>query len=243
MRPRARRTSEDTCPAHVLPPSTPPGVRAPVIPAHAPTAAPPPRCRALPPQRTLPPPRPAIVAPARAPRHPCVRGPATGESGATACTSVAARTPATAPASLRAPLHPLASMIMKPCPRLRGQRLRDHGNVRVATHSGPMTYDIPAAAAEIAHWQAGAISRQQLLDAGLSTKLIERRLLRGRWQQLYRGVYAVFNGPPPRESWLWAAVLRAGPGAVLSHLTAAELHGLIDAPAEAIFVTVPSTGA
>jgi predicted transcriptional regulator of viral defense system len=28
---------------------------------------------------------------------------------------------------------------------------------------------------------------------------------------------------------------------VLSHLTAAELHGLLDTPAEAIFVTVPST--
>ncbi len=104
-----------------------------------------------------------------------------------------------------------------------------------------MTYDIPAAAAEIARWQAGAISRRQLLDAGLSTKLIERRLLRGRWQQLYRGVYAAFSGQPARDTRLWAAVLRAGPGAVLSHLTAAELHGLIDAPAEAIFVTVPST--
>ncbi len=104
-----------------------------------------------------------------------------------------------------------------------------------------MGYDIPATAAEIAHWQAGAISRRQLLDAGLSTKLIERRLLRGRWQQLYRGVYAVFSGPPGRDSWLWAAVLRAGHGAVLSYLTAAELHGLIDSPAEAIFVTVPSS--
>jgi predicted transcriptional regulator of viral defense system len=102
-----------------------------------------------------------------------------------------------------------------------------------------MGYDIPAAAAEIARWQAGAISRRQLLDAGLSTKLIERRLLRGRWQQLYRGVYAVFSGPPGRDTWLWAAVLRAGPGAVLSHLTSAELHGLIDSPVEAIFVTVP----
>jgi hypothetical protein len=58
---------------------------------------------------------------------------------------------------------------------------------------------------------------------------------------LYRGVYAVFNGPPPRNAWLWAAVLRAGRGAVLSHQTAAELHGLIDTQAEAIFVTVPST--
>ena len=51
----------------------------------------------------------------------------------------------------------------------------------------------------------------------------------------------MFNGPPPRASWLWAAALRAGDGAVLSHQTAAELHGLIDSPAETICVTVPST--
>jgi predicted transcriptional regulator of viral defense system len=104
-----------------------------------------------------------------------------------------------------------------------------------------MDYDIPVEAAEIALWQAGAISRPQLLDAGLNDKKIAKRLMRGRWQQLYRGVYAVFNGPPSRDTWLWAAVLRAGPGAVLSHQTAAELHRLIDTPAEAIFVTVPST--
>ena len=104
-----------------------------------------------------------------------------------------------------------------------------------------MHYDIPAAAIDIAQSQAGVISRKQLLDAGLSAQLIIRRLERQRWQQLYRGVYAVFSGLPPRQAWLWAAVLRAGPGAVLSHLTAAELHGLLDAPAEAIFVTVPST--
>jgi predicted transcriptional regulator of viral defense system len=104
-----------------------------------------------------------------------------------------------------------------------------------------MMYDISAAAAGIARRQAGAISRRQLLDAGLTSQVIATRLERGRWQQLYRGVYAVFSGPPPRQTWLWAAVLRAGPGAVLSHLTAAELHGLLDAPAEVIFVTVPST--
>jgi very-short-patch-repair endonuclease len=51
----------------------------------------------------------------------------------------------------------------------------------------------------------------------------------------------VFSGPPPRGAWLWAAVLRAGPSAVLSHQTAAELHGLIDSPVETIYVTVPSS--
>ena len=104
-----------------------------------------------------------------------------------------------------------------------------------------MNYDISAPMTEIAQWQAGAISRHQALAAGLNDKAIARRLARGRWQQLFRGVYATFNGPPPRETWLWAAVLRAGEGAVLSHQTAAELHGLIDAPAEAIYVTVPAS--
>jgi len=70
--------------------------------------------------------------------------------------------------------------------------------------------------------------------------LIKRRLERQRWQQLYRGVYAVFSGPPGRDTWLWAAVLRAGDGAVLSYHTAAELHGLLDGEAEVISVTIPS---
>jgi hypothetical protein len=104
-----------------------------------------------------------------------------------------------------------------------------------------MNYDIPATATETAQRQAGAISRRQLLDAGCNSKLIAKRLKRGRWQQLHRGVYAVFTGPPERETWLWAAVLRAGPGAVLSHYTAAELHGLIESPPQTIYVTVPST--
>jgi hypothetical protein len=45
---------------------------------------------------------------------------------------------------------------------------------------------------------------------------------------------------PPREARLWAAVLRAGPGAVLSHETAAEVHGLIDKPGSKIHITVPA---
>jgi len=104
-----------------------------------------------------------------------------------------------------------------------------------------MSSDIPGQISVLAQRQAGAISRRQLVEAGLNPQLIIRRIERGRWQQLYWGVYATFNGLPPRETWLWAAVLRAGDGAVLSHQTAAELHGLIDFPAEVIYVTVPST--
>ncbi len=62
----------------------------------------------------------------------------------------------------------------------------------------------------------------------------------GRWQRLHRGVYATFSGEPTRETVLWAALLRVGPDAVLSHLTAAERHGLIDEPSSLITITVPA---
>jgi hypothetical protein len=57
---------------------------------------------------------------------------------------------------------------------------------------------------------------------------------------MHLGVYATFTGPPCREAWLWAAVLRAGPDAVLSHQTAAELDRLTDKPSALIHVMVPA---
>ena len=56
---------------------------------------------------------------------------------------------------------------------------------------------------------------------------------------MYRGVYVTFTGVPGRDARLWAAVLSAGPGAMLSHQTAAELQGLADKATNPIHVTVP----
>ena len=56
---------------------------------------------------------------------------------------------------------------------------------------------------------------------------------------LQRGVYATFSGKPSREAELWAAVLRVGPEAVLSHQTAAELDGLTSTRSPVIHVSVP----
>jgi predicted transcriptional regulator of viral defense system len=83
----------------------------------------------------------------------------------------------------------------------------------------------------IAGWQAetGEISTHQMAN------LLRYR----RWQRLQRGVYGAFTGDPPRAAVLWAAVLRAGPHAILSHETAAELDGLIDKPSKVVHVTVP----
>jgi hypothetical protein len=69
--------------------------------------------------------------------------------------------------------------------------------------------------------------------------LIRSRVRRQAWLPLYPGVYTILTGPPGRSARLWAAVLYSGPGALLSHETAAELHGLADTPSDPIYVTVP----
>ena len=88
--------------------------------------------------------------------------------------------------------------------------------------------------------QHGVVSRQQAQDTGFLDDAIDRRLRSGTWRRLYRGVYATFTGALSREAKLWAAVLSAGPAAVLSHQTAAEIHGLSDKPIGNIHMSVPA---
>jgi hypothetical protein len=73
----------------------------------------------------------------------------------------------------------------------------------------------------------------------MSAGRINARVRSQRWRQVYWGVYATFTGPLPRQAQLWAAVLYAGDGAVLSHESAGELQGLVDKPSDVIHVTVP----
>jgi hypothetical protein len=87
--------------------------------------------------------------------------------------------------------------------------------------------------------QRGVIATWQADSADLSPRRMENLVRTGRWQRLHLGVYAAFTGEPPRDAVLWSAVLRAGPQAILSHETAAELHGILDKPAKRIHVTVP----
>jgi predicted transcriptional regulator of viral defense system len=101
--------------------------------------------------------------------------------------------------------------------------------------------ELPSSLREVANRQSGVFSRKQALQAGLSEATVKYRAMSGSWRKLHPGVYAMFTGPPGRGAQLWAAVLSAGPGAVLSHETAAELQQLIDKPAPLIHVTVPAT--
>jgi putative AbiEi antitoxin of type IV toxin-antitoxin system len=99
---------------------------------------------------------------------------------------------------------------------------------------------IPQTLRALAGEQAGVVTRQQALNAGMSDGAIVARIKFGRWQRVHSGVYATFTGPLTRDAQLWAAVLAAGPGAQLSHQTAAELNRLTDHPSPFIHVTIPA---
>ncbi|HEX4089406.1 MAG TPA: type IV toxin-antitoxin system AbiEi family antitoxin domain-containing protein [Trebonia sp.] len=88
--------------------------------------------------------------------------------------------------------------------------------------------------------QAGIVDRAQAKRVGFSDRQIRYRVRSGRWQRVHEGVYATFTGPLKREAQLWAALRRAGEGAMLSHETAAEVHGLVDrSVSHTIHIIVP----
>ena len=103
-----------------------------------------------------------------------------------------------------------------------------------------MSFELPDEILRLLADQGQTIARSQAIDMGLDRETVRNRLRYGEWQQLKKGVYAAFTGVPKREAEIWAALLRAGPGATLSHWTAAERHGLVDKPSPAIHVTVPA---
>ena len=77
----------------------------------------------------------------------------------------------------------------------------------------------------LARAQHGVIGRSQLLDLGFTKSGIEHRVRVGRLHPVVRGVYAVGRAKLPREGRWMAAVLACGPGAALSHRSAAALWG------------------
>jgi Transcriptional regulator, AbiEi antitoxin/Protein of unknown function (DUF559) len=96
------------------------------------------------------------------------------------------------------------------------------------------------ALAAIASKQHGVVALPQLLELGLSATAVHKRAASGRLHRIHRGVYALV----PREllsrsGSFMAAVLACGPGAVLSHRSAAALHELRATDRTTIDVTVP----
>jgi very-short-patch-repair endonuclease len=80
-----------------------------------------------------------------------------------------------------------------------------------------------AAISRVAANQHGVLALPQLVSAGISKAGVTRRLSKGRLHRVHRGVYAVGHRHISNEGRWMAAVLACGEGAVLSHISAAEL--------------------
>jgi hypothetical protein len=87
--------------------------------------------------------------------------------------------------------------------------------------------------------QSNVFSRRQALNGGFSASAIDGRLRRGTWRVIFPGVYISASAGLTLRSQLWASVLYAARGAVLSHETAAWLHGFGSRP-DQIHVTIPA---
>lgn len=79
--------------------------------------------------------------------------------------------------------------------------------------------------ADLAARQYGLVALWQLSD--LDRNLARQRANSGSLHRVQQGVYAVGHELIPRNGRLLAAVLACGPDAVLSHRSAAVLHGLL----------------
>ncbi|GAA5124817.1 type IV toxin-antitoxin system AbiEi family antitoxin [Pseudonocardia adelaidensis] len=88
--------------------------------------------------------------------------------------------------------------------------------------------------------QAGVISREQALRAGLDAATVDRMVRTRRWQPLHPRVYLVRGYAAGDEARARAAVLWAGAGAALSGAAAAWWHGLLAAPPRTLAVTAPA---
>lgn len=97
----------------------------------------------------------------------------------------------------------------------------------------------PTALTRLAQAQAGAIARRQLRSLGVSREVVRSYLRGRRWQRVHPGTYAVFTGPLPPTTRIWAAILYAGEVAVASHQTSGWLHRLVDDLPPRLDVCVP----
>jgi hypothetical protein len=79
----------------------------------------------------------------------------------------------------------------------------------------------------------GAIKVATLTELGVPPRTAYRRCLPGGpWQRLLPGILVLANTKPTRRQLIEAALLYAGPGAVVTGLESCQRHGLRNTPAE-----------
>jgi hypothetical protein len=98
------------------------------------------------------------------------------------------------------------------------------------------------AVAALAARQHGVVSATQLLEIGLTHRMIARRVACGWLHRVHHGVYAVGHVNISREGRWMAATLAWGPGAVLSHRSAAAHLGIRNTSASLVEISSPGRG-
>ncbi len=93
--------------------------------------------------------------------------------------------------------------------------------------------------ARIAAGQAGYFTSRQAASVGYSTRLQHHHASRGNWRRVERGIYRFPEWPSGEHEDLALIGLWSGPGGVISHDSALELHGLSDVLPDQIHLTVP----
>ena len=91
----------------------------------------------------------------------------------------------------------------------------------------------------LARRQHGVVGFGQLRSLGISGAGVRHRVAVGRLHPVHRGVYALGRSDLPVEGLWMAAVLACGSGSLLSHISAAGLHGLLPSAQARIDVTIP----
>src|SRR3954452_22133460 len=97
--------------------------------------------------------------------------------------------------------------------------------------------------AHVAARQHGVVAVWQLRAAGVRRSATSRWVATGRLIRLYLGVYAVGHAVLTVNGRRMAAVLAAGPDAVLSHRSAGAHHGVFVDHGTKVHVTTPRAGA
>lgn len=99
---------------------------------------------------------------------------------------------------------------------------------------------VPDGLTRLAYLQDGALTREQVLGAGLSRHVVSRLVTSGTWQRLASGLYLTSSGEPSWRALAWSGVLLGGDRARLGGRAAGHLVGLVDTPPNLFEVLVPS---
>jgi hypothetical protein len=92
--------------------------------------------------------------------------------------------------------------------------------------------------ARLAERQSGIVTRTQLLQSGVGAATISRWVQNGHLHRIHQGVYSVGHRALSTKGHLVAALFYAGPGAALSHATAAWWWQLIETRPRRIDVSI-----